>query len=733
MGESHRKTGLEFIGDISWGTHLCYFYQSKEDFTEIVLAYVKAGLENNEKCVWVTSPFTSSPEAKALLEKNVADLSLYFDRSQIEITDYEGFYFKNGQFGLRRLLEEIIALMQQSQKTGFSGLRLVFDLSWLTRQDWLNFMDYEEELNEVLCTQKVLSMCVYSLDTCSPVDSVDVASKHQYAVARRDGNWEMIEVNERKLAEDFLRDNENKYQTIFETTCTATIILEENTTISLANKEFEKMSGYSKAELMGKKSLFDFVSGEECAMMMREYHRLRRIDPNLAPRYYEAQFVDRFGKIKDIFVTVDMIPGTKKSVAAILDISKHKQIEKKLELLNRKLLASNRTLKQLALRDPHTGLYNHRYIADVIEAEFFRAKRYAHSLSAVSIDLDYFKSINDVYGHKFGDVVLGQFGKQLKRMVRPYDIVIRSGGEEFLIISPGTDRQKAVILAQRILDAISLYNFGNKKHIVKLKLSIAVASYPEDKALKGMDLVGIGEHILNKAKESGGNRVYSSLDIASAKAVSPKKKREERDDIRKLKEKIDKISRQANQNSVEAVFAFAKTIELKDHCTGEHVERTVHYATELANALHLPKDEVELIRQSAILHDLGKIGVSEKILLKKSKLSKNEFDEIKKHPQIGVDIIRPIQYFHKIIPIMLYHHERWDGKGYPNGLKGEEIPVGARIVCMADVYQALTSDRPYRKALSKEKALQIIKEGAGTMFDPSIVNVFLKIVEKERK
>ncbi|MDD5668768.1 MAG: HD domain-containing protein, partial [Candidatus Omnitrophica bacterium] len=103
------------------------------------------------------------------------------------------------------------------------------------------------------------------------------------------------------------------------------------------------------------------------------------------------------------------------------------------------------------------------------------------------------------------------------------------------------------------------------------------------------------------------------------------------------------------------------------------------------------------------------------------------------HPQIGGDIIRPIQYFHKIIPIMLYHHERWDSKGYPNGLKGEEIPVGARIVCMADVYQALTSDRPYRKALPKEKALQIIREGAGTMFDPSIVNVFLKIVEKERK
>lgn len=399
----------------------------------------------------------------------------------------------------------------------------------------------------------------------------------------------------------------------------------------------------------------------------------------------------------------------------------------KLEKLNKELLASNKALKQLALRDQQTGLYNHRYLSEVIEAEFHRARRYAHSLSVIMLDVDYFKSINDVYGHKFGDLVLQQFAKYLKRLVRQYDIVIRFGGEEFVIVSPGADRAAAIILAQRILDAINLYNFGNKQHTVKLKLSIAVASYPEDSILKGIDLVELVDKIINRVKESGGNSVLSSPDLAKKIREIPGKRKESAES-KFLKERIEKLTKRANQSLMEAVFAFAKTIELKDRYTGEHVEKTVHYATEIGRALNLSKDEIEHIRQAAILHDLGKIGISEKILLKKGKLTNKEFTEIKKHPQIGVDIIRPIQFLHAIIPFILYHHERWDGKGYPRGLKGEEIPFGARIIAIADVYQALISDRPYRKAYSKDKVRKIIKDSAGTQFDPKIVSGFLKII-----
>ncbi|MDP2831178.1 MAG: HD domain-containing protein, partial [Candidatus Omnitrophota bacterium] len=266
---------------------------------------------------------------------------------------------------------------------------------------------------------------------------------------------------------------------------------------------------------------------------------------------------------------------------------------------------------------------------------------------------------------------------------------------------------------------------------VKLKMSLSVVSFPEDRAKNGMDLVNLADILLNKAKENGGNRACSSLDLKNPLSKGTEKISKAAG-IKTLKNTINKLNKQSKQGLTESIFAFAKTLELKDHYTGEHVENTVHFATGLAKELNLSSEEVELIKQAAMLHDLGKIGISENILLKKGKLNKKEFDEIKKHPQIGADIIRPIQFLHDLIPFIFYHHERWDGKGYPSGIRGEDIPLGARVIAIADVYQALISDRPYHKAFSKSAAIDIIKKSSGTQFDPSIVRAFLKVVHKEK-
>ena len=401
--------------------------------------------------------------------------------------------------------------------------------------------------------------------------------------------------------------------------------------------------------------------------------------------------------------------------------------EEKLKKQNRALLKLNKRLKQISLKDPHTGLYNRSYLDEAIEAELARTKRYAHPLAVIMLDIDYFKSVNDLYGYKFGDLVLKQFAHKIKKIVRRYDTVVRFGGEEFVVVCPGMERSKALCLAQRLLDRLYLRNFGDTKHSVKLKLSVAVTSYPEDSVTKGAGLINLADQILEKAKQLGGNRVYSSSDVQNNRYAVPEDQTRHAG-VNYLREKIQKLIRQANQSSIEAIFAFAKTLELKDHYTGEHVENTVKYVTAIATALNLPQEEIELVRQASILHDLGKIGITENILKKKSKLTRREFKEIKKHPQIGADILRPIQYLHNLIPYIFYHHERWDGKGYPGGIKGEEIPMGARIIAIADVYQALTSDRPYRKAYPKNEAVRIIKNGSGTRFDPRIVAAFLKIL-----
>ncbi len=539
-----------------------------------------------------------------------------------------------------------------------------------------------------------------------------------------------IDITERKRAQDALATSEEEYRTLVYNVNIGVYrnTLDPDGRFIKANPAIVKMFGYDSVEEFLKIKVAQLYQDPQDRVRLVE--KLKKLgfvkDEELRLRKKDGSFMWASLNAR---VNLDSNEKPQWIDGVIEDISERKKSEENLRLLNKELIKSNKRLKQLALRDPHTGLYNHRYLQDVIEAEFYRAKRYVHPFAVMMLDVDYFKSINDVYGHLFGDLVLKQLARQLKRMVRQYDIVVRFGGEEFMIISPGIDRSQGLKLAERLLDAINLYNFGDKNHMVKLKLSIAVASYPEDKVVKGMDLVEITDQILNKLKEFGGNNVYSSLDIKKKKKSLARKSKI---DISFLRGKIEKLNKRTNESLIEAVFAFAKTIELKDQYTGEHVEKTVQYATEIARALNLQGEEIGRIKQAAILHDLGKIGISEKILNKRSKLTKEEFEEIKKHPQIGVDIIRPIKFLHNIIPIMLYHHERWDGRGYPNGLKGDEIPIGARVVAIADVYQALTSNRPYRKAYQEEEALKIIKKGSGTQFDPMVVTKFLQII-KQRK
>jgi diguanylate cyclase (GGDEF)-like protein len=343
----------------------------------------------------------------------------------------------------------------------------------------------------------------------------------------------------------------------------------------------------------------------------------------------------------------------------------------------------------------------------------------------ISIDIDYFRSVNDAYGYKLGDLVLKQFAQRLKKTIRMHDYIIRFGDEEFVIILPGNDKKNALDLGRRISDSIKMFTFGDGKNSVRLRVSMAVVSYPEDGLSRSSEFIEIAEKILSRAKEYGGDRVCTIQDIRDDKALSRKIT-----NIKHLKQELIKLTKKANQSSIESIFAFAKTIELKDHYTGNHVEKTVYYANEIAKRLKLPAEEIRFIEQASMLHDLGKIGISEKILLKKGPLTRREFDKIKNHPKIGADIIRPIQFFHSLLPLILYHHERWDGKGYPFGLKGNDIPIGARIIAIADVYEALISDRSYRKALSKKQAMKIIKENSGKQFDPKIADVLMEVLEK---
>jgi diguanylate cyclase (GGDEF)-like protein len=405
-----------------------------------------------------------------------------------------------------------------------------------------------------------------------------------------------------------------------------------------------------------------------------------------------------------------------------------KKFIRKLKESNRSALHLNKKLSNLALKDPHTGLYNRRHFKETLEKELALAKRHAQSLSLIMMDIDYFKAVNDVYGHPFGDLVLKQFAQVLKKTVRRYDTIFRFGGEEFVMISPRTDRPTGLVLAKRLLKTINAHSFGNKAHLIKLKVSVSVASYPEEGVvIRGFDLVNLADRILNKVKEYGGNKVFSSEDLERLEGKAPSENDASKV-IELLKKKIYRLSQRANQSLIEAIFALAKTIGLKDWYSDTFTKRMMNYAIEIAKMLKLPKNEIEHIRKAVILHDIGKVGINEKILLKHSKLTTGEFETMKKHPQLSTDLIRPLYFLRGTVPLILYHHERWDGKGYPHRLKGKEIPIGARIIAIVDAYRSLTSNRPYRKAYPKSSAVKILKRESGTKFDPQVTAAFLKIL-----
>ena len=355
--------------------------------------------------------------------------------------------------------------------------------------------------------------------------------------------------------------------------------------------------------------------------------------------------------------------------------------------------------------DELTGLFNRRHFEERLKEELARHSRHSEVFSLFLLDLDSFKTYNDIYGHPAGDRLLNEIGRIIKRTIRSADQAFRYGGDEFIIILPQTTTDDAYSVAERVREQVAR---GMEAKEIAVTCSIGLASYPSDAVIAG-ELITIADTALYYAKRTGGNRVYLSSKI--------------------LSEPVVEEGTYARGTGLSAVYALASAVEAKDHYTYGHSKKVNTYAVALAEAIGLSPDEVSKISTGALLHDIGKIGVSDKILNKKGKLNAEDWETIKAHPRLGANIVSNVPNLVPCISSILYHHERWDGTGYPEGLKGEEIPVEARILAIADSFSAMTSARPYRDAFCAEKAIERLKQAAGTQFDPKLLEVFVGIME----
>jgi diguanylate cyclase (GGDEF)-like protein/putative nucleotidyltransferase with HDIG domain len=365
-----------------------------------------------------------------------------------------------------------------------------------------------------------------------------------------------------------------------------------------------------------------------------------------------------------------------------------------IQLYQRAIVGALRAMR-LALTDPLTGLGNHRNFHDRLEREL----RYAHErrlpLSLCMVDIDDFKQINDRFGHPAGDRVLSQLATRLRQTGEAF----RLGGDEFALLLPGFDESAALTAASSVVDRIAALNLEPTGAVT---VSVGIATSPQHAGERD-ELIGLADSALYWAKEYGKNRV-----------------RAYRPDVIELAELKRLASGPDRAARFRAAASLARAVDARDVYTGSHSQRVADLAARTARRLGLPDEEVELTRLAASLHDLGKLAIPEEILRKPGPLTEPERMVLERHPQIGFRMLESLGV-DPVADWVLHHHERWDGSGYPDGLPGDRIPLGARIIFVADAYDAMTSERVYRRRVAPQHAIAELERCAGSQFDPEIV------------
>jgi diguanylate cyclase (GGDEF)-like protein len=363
------------------------------------------------------------------------------------------------------------------------------------------------------------------------------------------------------------------------------------------------------------------------------------------------------------------------------------------------------TAIQAADRDFVTGLYNHRAVVHRLEREIRRADQLGAPLAVLVMDLDNFKLFNDTHGHLMGDQVLKCVAEVLREGCREGDVAGRYGGDEFILLCPNTNALGARAIAEairaRLADAAPFTADGRR---LPLSVSCGLAVYPEMVAAQH-ELLATADMNLYEAK----------LDGVAVVGGEP-----EKENVRL-------------EGGFSTLDALVTAVDKRDRYTRRHSEDVTEFSLMIAEEMGLSEDTKRTVRIAGLLHDLGKIGVPDQILRKPGKLTDEEFEIMKQHPMLGWMIVSAIPALSETLPAIRHHHERYDGRGYPDGLAGEEIPLLGRLMAVGDAFSAMTTDRPYRKGMETHEAIAELRRGRGTQWDPQMVDAFLRAWERKEE
>ncbi|MDO9544268.1 MAG: PAS domain S-box protein, partial [Synergistaceae bacterium] len=491
--------------------------------------------------------------------------------------------------------------------------------------------------------------------------------------------WIIQDINERKIAKEALEESERSKSVLLSNLpgMAYRCLYDRKWTLLFVSEGCYELTGYRPENLVNSKDLSfnDLIKEEYREMLWLEWGRILAQHSTFRSEYF---ITTASGESKWVLETGQGVYGRDGSVEAIegiiIDISNLKKKEEEIQYIND--------------HDHLTDLYNRQYFEKKLSE--MNRKEYL-PLSVLIADINGLHLINEAFGQHEGDLIIIKSARVIQSCCRKKDIAARLGGDEFGIIMSQTSNAEVHELLDKIKAACVSYNENNKSKSPEINISMGYSTIEEEHVLV--------EEMLKTANEYLRNR--------------------------KL------FSQQSSYSDI--ISSIMTTVYEKSQETEKHAERLAELSTRTGRMLNLMEKDLGELQLLGMLHDIGKIGIDDKILNKPGKLTEEEWIVMKKHPEIGYRIARASHKLSRIADYILSHHERWDGMGYPRGLKGEDIPLLSRILSVADAYDAMTEDRIYRKALSKEEAIEEIRRNSGSQFDPLIANIFIENVLGEEK
>ena len=493
--------------------------------------------------------------------------------------------------------------------------------------------------------------------------------------------------------------------------------------------------------------LYDVLKNKE----IKYFNNLREVLTQILPFEIPDEKINEF-KAKNPAKSLIVLPIVSKEFTGLLMVFSPREETKDSELNFLNLFARQielaitianlfETVKKQAVTDPLTELFNRRFYEDALSREAVRALRLNQPFTLISLDLDKLKHINDTLGHSAGDAAIKAVAKVITKNSRSVDVPSRVGGEEFTIILPGVDSQGGLIAAERIRSSLESEYVEGVGHITA---SIGVATFIE-MTTDVDELVEIADKAMYFAKQNGRNQVklaevqdsVSWQDIAIDAFVQILDKHKIPFGRKTADELIKKL--QSKQEANNGVFAKELLFDVVDTISKTYTpyyesgttKQKIELAYAIAKRFELSKNDMDKLKLAMLLYDIGNVLIPTDVLSKKTPLTKEEKEVITKHPIIGAqEILKPISHVSSIIPIIVHHHENWDGSGYPDKRKGDDIPLISQIILIVDSYYAMISDRPYRKAYSKEEAIAEIESLAGKKYSEELVREFKNAIKE---